>query len=254
MFNGASVPITHFTAGTEHVSMVFVLDASGSSQEIISQQEDTALALYSRFGRDSKVAVIRFSDRPEVIVPLTHNIEHVRHAFSFPALRNRKTAIFDAVRKSIELFQSVDPIKNAPAVSAERRIVILISDGLENASLASSADVVRLARQAGVSIYVIHLPVFVPDEGRLRPRQPAKGFKELAEKTGGRFFTFDDVRLALDPRAEYDLSKIFAAIDDDLKGQYVLGFYPAESFSRADKTEVRLTIPSKRVLHIQKLN
>ncbi|MGH9897996.1 MAG: VWA domain-containing protein, partial [Pyrinomonadaceae bacterium] len=128
-FNEEPVPITHFSAGTERVSMAFVLDASGSSREIIARQQDTALALYSRFGHESKVAVIRFSDRPEVIVPFTQNIEHARRAFSFPALRNRKTAIFDAVKKGIDLFESADPTKSTGALSFERRIIILISDG-----------------------------------------------------------------------------------------------------------------------------
>ncbi|MGH9898520.1 MAG: vWA domain-containing protein, partial [Pyrinomonadaceae bacterium] len=167
----------------------------------------------------------------------------------------RKTAIFDAVKKGVDLFQSADPTKIASALSSERRIIILISDGLENASLLSSANVIREAVKNGISIYVIHLPAFVPDEGHLRPRRPVKGFKELAEETGGHFFIFGDAAMALDPRAEYDLSKIFAAIDDDLKGQYVLGFYPkeTESFSGTGKSEVRLTVPSNRKLRVKRL-
>jgi hypothetical protein len=59
-------------------------------------------------------------------------------------------------------------------------------------------------------------------------RRPAKGFRELAEKTGGRYFLVGDRESALMPK-DQDLTPIFQAIEEDLKSQYLLGFYIAES-------------------------
>ena len=62
-------------------------------------------------------------------------------------------------------------------------------------------------------------------------RAPAKGFRELAERTGGKYFLVGDAKSALLPRTNLDLAPAFQAIEDDLRSQYILGFY-AEKFAR----------------------
>ena len=114
-------------------------------------------------------------------------------------------------------------------VRAERRIVILISDGLDNRSRTSAESVINTALEKKVSFYVIHLPLFEPRDGRLAVRPPTKGFKDLAEKTGGKYFLVGDEKSALLPKQNADLTPIFHAIEEDLKSQYLLGFYIAES-------------------------
>jgi hypothetical protein len=76
---------------------------------------------------------------------------------------------------------------------------------------------------------VIHFPIFTPQDGKLVPRPPSKGFVQLAEETGGRYFRIGNAKAALDPQARYDLTPVFQAIEGDLGGQYVLGFYPGDS-------------------------
>ncbi len=105
---------------------------------------------------------------------------------------------------------------------------MLISDGLDNRSARSADSVIEVAVEKRVSYYVIHLPLFEPRDGRLEVRRPAKGFRELAEKTGGKYFLVGDRESALMPK-ENDLTPIFQAIEEDLKSQYLLGFYIAES-------------------------
>src|SRR5687767_13224581 len=63
--NGRPVETVHFAAGAERVALLFLLDASGSTREIVTQQSETALALFSRFGERSRVAVVQFRERPE---------------------------------------------------------------------------------------------------------------------------------------------------------------------------------------------
>ena len=46
-----------------------------------------------------------------------------------------------------------------PRVRSERRIAILISDGLDNASTAKASHVIETALQKQVSFYVIHIPL-----------------------------------------------------------------------------------------------
>jgi Ca-activated chloride channel family protein len=138
---------------------------------------------------------------------------------------------------------------------AERRILILISDGLDTASRIKPQSVIAEALESAVSIYLIHLPLFEPRDGRLQPRPAAKGFRSLAEATGGHYFMIGDARAALDPRASVDLGPVFKAIEEDLRGQYVLGFYPDEASrdGRFHRLSINLNERHKRQLRVRQL-
>jgi Ca-activated chloride channel homolog len=238
----------YFAPGADRVALLFALDQSGSLREIIAQQRDAALALFSRFSDRSSVAVLRFSEKSSLAMPFTKEAEAARAAFRFSAGPNSRTAIFDAAADSLKAFESLPPVR------AERRIVVLISDGLDNRSAITADSVITRALDKRVSFYIIHLPLFEPRDGRLEVRRPAKGFRELAEKTGGKYFLVGDRQSALSHK-DSDLTPIFQAIEEDLKSQYLLGFYIAESardnrrhfFSVSLKPEnVQYSIPGRR--------
>ena len=212
----------YFAPGADRVAMLFALDQSGSLSQIISQQRDAALALFSRFSERSSIAILRFAEKASLDVPFTKDIENARAGFRFRARQNQRTAIFDAAAHSLNAFDDLTPVRS------ERRIVVLISDGLDNQSAIRADSIIDVAIEKRVSFYVIHLPLFEPIDGRLEVRRPAKGFKELAEKTGGKYFLVGDRKSALMPK-DVDLTPIFDAIEEDLKSQYLLGFYIAES-------------------------
>ena len=241
--------IDYFASGTERVAILFAIDTSGSTREIVAQQRAAAVALFSRFGHGSRVAVLQFSDLVRLPVPFTSDSAAVEVGFSFEASASRGTAIFDGAATAIRSFDG------RGGFSMERRIVILISDGLDTISSTSYSKVVEAARGRGVSFYVIHFLLFTPRDGALAPRPPSKGFRELADQTGGRYFRIGDAKSALSPHPQYDLTPVFQAIDDDLRGQYVVGFYPGESARDNRFHEVNLVLAprNKRRLRLQQL-
>jgi Ca-activated chloride channel family protein len=247
--DGRVVKIEYFSAGTERVALVFLLDASGSSRDVISRQRKVALALLSRFGRGSEVAVIRFAEKAKIVAPFSSGLSDASLAFDLPALENYRTAIFDSVASAIRVFDA------RRADATERRIIILISDGLDTASATRPGDVIDAAIDRGVSVYSIQIPLYAPRDGRLRPRSASKGFRDVAEKSGGRFFMAGDAKSALADQTSYDLSPIFQAIEDDLRGQYVLGYYPdAETQDgRFHRIVINLTSKEKRRLRVHSL-
>lgn len=228
----------YFYPGADRVALLFALDQSGSLREIVAQQRDAALALFSRFSERSRVGVIRFAETPSLVAPFGRDEKAVRDAFNFPAEPNRHTAMFNAASAAVVALDDL------PRARAERRIVILISDGLDNASTIKPGAIIETALRKRVSFYVIHLPLFEPRYGRLAVRSPAKGFRELAEKTGGKYFLVGDVKSALLPRRDLDLSPVFQAIEDDLKSQYLLGFYLGEKANDGHKHRFSLSVPS----------
>lgn len=212
----------YFKSGVDRVALVFALDSSGSIQDVIFQQRDAAIALFDRFSDRSSIAVLQFAETSDLVVPFNRDSSAAAEGFRFHFRHNQGTAIFDAAAKSITTFASL------PKVRSERQIVILISDGLDNASSMKANSVIAQALEKRVSFYVIHLPLLEPRDGRLAVRPPSSGFRDLAEKTGGQYFLIQSVQQVL-TSTPVNLTPIFKAIEEDLKSQYLLGFYISES-------------------------
>ena len=212
----------YFTPGADRVAMMFALDQSLSLRAVITQQRDAALALFARFGNRSTISVLPFAEKPSLAVPFTSDAAVAQAGFNSSVGSSLRTAIFDAAAESIRIFSQ------RPMTRSERRLVVLISDGLDNASTKNAKTVIAEAQQKRISFYVIHLPLYEPRDGQLQVRTPSKGFKDLAEKTGGKYFLAGDKKWDVSPK-EVDLTPVFTAIEEDLKSQYLLGFYIAES-------------------------
>jgi VWFA-related protein len=247
--NGRALALDYFAPGTSRAAFVFALDASGSVRENVARQREAATALLSRFGKGARAAVVTFADRPLLALPFTTEAERVRAAFQIDAQPERRTAIFDATLAALRAFD------NARQDAAERRIVVLISDGLDNMSQTRPASIIEEARARGVSIYVVHFPLYEPRGERLGVRPPARGFRELAERTGGAYFLLADPSHGLNPRFNYDLNPVFKAIADDLQSQYELGFYPDEAARKQaeHKLDVTLAVERNSKLHVHAL-
>ncbi len=205
----------YLTQGVDRVALVFALDQSGSVRQIIAQQRDAAIDI--QFGR-KRVAT--------------------RAAFELSVVPNHRTAIFDAAKAAVDTFDQL------PRVRSERHIVILISDGLDNASITKPEIVIEAAQAKRVSFYVIHLPFWEPRDGRLAIRAPSKGFRDLGEKTGGKYFLVGDIRTALTARSQVELGKVFSQIENDLRSQYLLGFYLNEAANDGARHRFSLTVPT----------
>lgn len=245
---GRPVAVSFFASGADRVALLFLLDASGSASQTLDAQREAALSLFARFGPGSRVSVEHFQETVETTLPFTDDPASALAGFRFTSSPNQRTAIFDA---ALSAARNIARVSQQPT---ERRIVILISDGLDTASSVPASEAIRAARAADVSFYVIHLPLFAPREGRLAPRPTARGFRDLAEETGGRFFTVGDVADALNPRARPRLEPVFEAIAEDLRGQYLLGFYPtAAEHSVKRRIDVRLAPTARRGLRVRPL-
>jgi len=247
--NGQKVSITHFSAGAEKVSLLFALDASGSVREIAGKERKSAISLFQHFRAGSQISVVHFNDVVNVAVPFTNDLEKAEKGFVIPVQANRKTAIFDAALSSLTVFASKE---NDPT---ERKIIIILSDGLDNLSRTKPQNVIEEANKLGVSIYVLHLPLYMAGGNDLKLRKPSKGFRDLAEKTGGIYFILGDVQTLLLPNATYDLTKVIKTIEDDLKSQYIIGYYPEDfsSNNQARKVSVKLNAKDKQKLRVRLL-
>lgn len=245
--NGRKQPIAFFS--TESVpgqlsrplALSLLLDASGSIAATWPAQAAALRSLFQGLGPDVLVRLIRFHERPE---PLTEGFVRERSAQERALAQHRpvggQTAIFDALLFAL---QELASLPEPPY----RRVILLLTDGLDTASTVSPADCLRMAQALGVSVYVIVIPIYSPVEGRLRPRPIAPGLVQIARHTGGRLFQVGDVHHLLDPRPALDLTPVLQDIVQELESQYHIGYYAPASSTGYHHIRVRVKRKGLRV-------
>jgi VWFA-related protein len=118
-----------------------------------------------------------------------------------------------------------------------RKALLLISDGGDNSSRYSEAEIKTLVKEADVQIYAIG--IFESVGTRSRTPEETSGpalLTEIAEQTGGRQYQVDNLN---------ELPDVAAKIGVELRNQYILGYSP-KNLSRDGKyrrVQVRLVQP-----------
>lgn len=211
LVDGLEVPIESFEAGNAPATLFFLQDLSGS-MELVGRLRSSRRALgyfLDRAQPGDRFAMITFAGRRVTTsVPLTDDVGRMREA----AREWRPygiTALHDAVAVLPEL------VVDRPS---SRRAVLLVSDGLDNASDVSPGLARDRIRTSEIPVYVLGLetgsPYEIDTEGRKRYRY-ADVMNLLAHLTGGRYYSASDT---------HQLDAASAAILEELRHQYILGF------------------------------
>jgi Ca-activated chloride channel homolog len=232
------------------INVAIVLDLSGSQEYTFPQEKLAAgefLRSIIRPARDS-AAILTFQEDVELVQGLTSRTEALSRAFNeieysrrFGALASRRqaTALYDAVYIATDhVLTQEDANRAAGPDSITRRAIILLTDGVDNASSRSLDEVIDRATRSGVIIYSIGIGDRFRFEG---VREDI--LNRLGEETGGRAFF---------PRRADDLLDIFRQIESDLRSQYLVAYSPSNSVrdGRFRRVEVRLAArPDVRIVH-----
>ncbi len=170
---------------------------------------------------------MEFSDTATVSVGFTNDTGGDRNA-----LKNAKpgglTAMLDAIDMALHEMKKA---KNS------RKAIVIVSDGGDNHSKFTSAEIESLVREADVQIYA--MGVFEPGLSfGLAPEEVSgpKLLSEIATQTGGRAFS---------ATLTSDLPSVASRIAVELRNQYVLGYYPKNGANdgKYRKVEVKLSQP-----------
>ncbi len=215
-------------------SIVFLQDLSGSMEGTSLQASQQAVQFFlDKSLKGDEFAIATFaSDAGQVEVPYTSEMSVLRESVA-----NWKawgtTAIHDAVAW-------------VPNISAEgrnpKRFAVLITDGIDNASKFTPEQAREIVRQAQLPVYVIGLgtgnPYELSDTGEKIYRY-ADVLNLLASVSGGRYYAISNL---------LDLQEALAAIHNDLRHQYVLGFATGEGKSRQRDVKVEVKSGGRTVL------
>ena len=135
------------------------------------------------------------------------------------------TALFDAIYTACK-----DHMMNDDSDRPVRRAIIVVSDGEDNQSEHSRAQAIEMAQRAQVIIYTIS----TDDSGLIL--RGDKVLQQLADSTGGRAFF---------PYKMKDIKNSFAAIEDELRSQYVISYHPADFDADGHYRSIQITALKK---------
>jgi VWFA-related protein len=214
--------IAAFSSEDIPVSIALVIDDSGSMGRKLGQVIAASLSFARWSHPEDELLVVEFNDEVRDAVGgrsiAAADIPELAQALR--TLRpDGQTALYDAL---------MDGLSHLDKAVHSRRVLVLISDGGDNASHATLADVLGRAQRSNVTMYTIGL--FDDDA---RDSNPGV-LKRLAEATGGERFL---------PKSPGPLLAACEQIAREIRNSYTVGYEPPDRDGRFHKLRVELSDP-----------
>ncbi len=193
--------IVHFTQETAPVSVGILFDVSASMKENnnIGNAKNAILRFLETGNPDDEYFLIEFNQTTTLVQDFTNAGSTIQSSVAFGQPRGR-TAIYDAVYMGLE---------KCKEGRNEKKALILVTDGEDNSSRYSAAEVREFARETDVQIYAIG------QEGKLGYGRSE--IQNIVAMTGGRAFF---------PNNFSELDYYIDLVHAELRNQYVLGYIP----------------------------
>jgi Ca-activated chloride channel family protein len=195
--------ISSFSAHESPFASVVLLDTSGSMDSRLSLARSAAIRFLDNLRQEDVAAVYKFDSKVVRVQEFSGGRDLAPMAFGIRA--EGMTTLNDAI---------VDASKALADRSETRKAIVVLSDGIDTRSKASSDKALESALAIGASIYAVDMSSI---DARHGARQSAAVLKNFAEKSGGRF---------VDTPGGPALRDAFASIADELGHQYTLTYRP----------------------------
>ena len=242
--NGRRQPITLFESGQQPITVVMMLDRSGSMMGNFNLVRSAAEQFVTRLIPGDKARIGSFADRIQVDPRVfTSSQREMIEILRTQLQEAGATPLWNAINVGITGLLHQDG----------RRVVLVFTDGMDRPMNSSSnnvslKDAMKRAQEEDVMVYAIGLASRTGFGGRgragagrgglggrARPRldqnRPDPGLTKIAADTGGGYFELTSAN---------NLSGTFARVADELHNQYALAFAPPRLDGKTHKIEVRL--------------
>jgi VWFA-related protein len=230
--DGVLQTIHHFSHEDIPVTVGLVVDNSGSMRSKRHDVIAAALAFARSSNPQDQMFVVNFNEKVSFGLPgntaFTDQAAQLQVALSRVAA-DGETALYDAVAAALEHLKQGD---------RDKKVLIVVSDGGDNASQHKLSEIMALAGQPGVVIYTIGI-----FDDQDEDRNPGV-LKRLARETGGEAFL---------PASLSDVTPICERIARDIRNQYTVAYVPTNR--KRDGTyrtiQVKATAPGGRRLSVR---
>ena len=222
--NGVAQHIQLFKNEDIPVAVGLVIDHSTSMSPKIVEVVAAARTFVRSSNREDAIFVVNFNEVASLGLPTSVGFTDDTVALEgaiLTKLARGQTALYDAVAMGLDQIQ---------AANRDKRALIVVSDGGDNASRRKLDEVMKLAEQSTAVIYTVG--VFDQDD----PDQNSGVLKRLARETGGEAFF---------PGQPGEVSVICERIARDIRHQYTLGYVPSNPARDGSYRSIRVLAGNK---------
>jgi Ca-activated chloride channel homolog len=208
--------ITYFDNSIHPITVVVMLDTSGSMTLTIDLLKRAAEQFLIRLLPDDKAKVGAFNDKVQISARFSNNRDQLISAVKDLDYGNG-TRLWDAVALSLDELKGVDG----------RKVILIFTDGDDTASKVGLGSMIDRARAEEVMVYAIGLESHFMNQRT----KPDGGLRKIADETGGGYFEL---------KKTADLAPTFTKVASELHSQYVIGFSPTQLDNRVHKLMVKM--------------
>ena len=207
--NNQEQEITFFSDSDAPVSVGILFDVSGSMSGDKIAKAQTALRRFINSSHpNDEYFLIAFNNRAQLLLDRTRDGEALLQKLTLVAPK-QNTALYDAVYLGLE---------RVTRGSHQKRALLIISDGQDNASRYNFGEVRRLMKESDVVTYAVGI-VGGGDSSSALGMQGQAFLDELTSVTGGKSFY---------PSSDIEMDEIFERIALELRHQYSIGYTPTD--------------------------
>jgi Ca-activated chloride channel family protein len=203
--NGSEQAIKIFKREDVPVSLGLLIDDSGSMRDKRAKVGAAALALVKASNPQDEVFIVNFNDEAFLDVPFTNDINKLQEGLQKIDSRGG-TAMRDAVSMSIDYLKEKG--------KKDKKVILVLSDGNDTASMETLEKLVAKARQSEVLIYGIGI---LGEEEPRESKKAQRALKALTEASGGTVFY---------PKQLLDVEKMSLEVAREIRNQYIIGYSP----------------------------
>jgi Ca-activated chloride channel family protein len=213
--------IASFSLHESPYAAVVLLDSSGSMEARFTLARSAAIRFLDGLREEDVAAVYRFDSKVERVQEFSSGRDLAPMAYAIRA--KGMTTLNDAVVEAARI------LAERPE---HRKAIVILSDGMDTYSKATSEKAVETALAVGASIFAVDMSDL--NIGGSTGRQGAAQLRGFAERTGGRF--------AATPGGQA-LRDTFAGIAEELGHQYTIAYRPVNTNrdGKWRKLEVKLS-------------
>ena len=207
--NNQDQNITFFSDSDAPVSVGILFDVSGSmnGEKIIKARKALSRFIATNHPSDEYFLIV-FNDRAQLLLDRTRDGDALLQKLTLVQPRSN-TALYDAVYLGIE---------KVTRGSHNKRALLIISDGQDNASRYNFGEVRRLLKESDVVSYAVGI-VDKGDSASAVGMQGQAFLDEISSVSGGKAFY---------PQTDVEMDEIFERIALELRHQYSIGYIPKD--------------------------
>ena len=225
--DGTKQKIISFQHTDLPVSIALVVDNSGSMSRKRPAVNKSTLDLIEASNPQDEAFVVNFSDEAFIDQEFTSDVNKLRDGLAHIESRGG-TALYDAVVASAD--------KLAADAKRPKQVLVLITDGEDNASTLNLEQTIRRVQQlSGPVIYSIGL-LFGDEMSHSEVRHARRALEMLSTETGG---------IAFFPKSIEQIDQIAAEVARDIRSQYTIGYHSTKPTTEPGFRRVQVTAEQK---------